>query len=126
MQYLDLLGNLNNKNRLDFFTRKFFRIIDVTQIEERESSNYVNGRYFKGQLGNFHIIVSLADFVGNEDLPFWVHIKCDDSDHNALTSMINEIICNKAIPEGFQLAQMVNFGTRYERRIDYQQMILKR
>jgi hypothetical protein len=119
MQYIDLLGALNGENDLEIFARQFLAVVDASQVEERESSNYVDGRYFRGRVGDASFTVSLADFEGNEDLPFWVHIKSDAPDLETLASMIDEIIRNKAMSAGFHFARMLNFGMRDERRLDY-------
>jgi hypothetical protein len=119
MQYIDLLGALNGENGLDVFARQFLSVIDASQVEERESSNYADGRYFRGRVGDVSFTVALADFAGNEDLPFWVHIKSDAPDLEALVSMIDELIRNKAIAAGFHFARMLNFGMRDGRRLDY-------
>lgn len=119
MQYIDLLGVLNGENGLDAFASRFFAVVDASQVEERESSNYVDGRYFRGRVGDVSFTVSLTDFAGNEDLPFWVHIKSDIPDLEVLVSMIDEIIRNKTMSAGFRFARMLNFGMRDESRLDY-------
>jgi hypothetical protein len=119
MSHIDLLGNLNGESRLNFFAMKFFAVIDASQVEERESSNYVDGRYFRGSVGDVIFTVSLADLDGNEDLPFWIHVKSGALDSESLDSMINGIIHNKVMPGGFHFARMLNFGMRGERRVDY-------
>lgn len=119
MQYINLLGALSTENELDAFAKQFLSVIGASQVEERESSNYVDGRYFRGAVGDISFTVSLADDDGNEDLPFRVCIKSDIPDLEALVSMIDEIIRNKAMSAGFHFARMLNFGMRDERRLDY-------
>jgi hypothetical protein len=119
MQYIDLLGALNGGNDLDVFVKQFFAVVAASKVEERESSNYVDGRYFRGRVGDASFTVSLADYDGNEDLPFWVHIKSDTPDLETFTSMIDELIRNKAMPSGFHFALILNFGAHDAHRVDY-------
>lgn len=119
MQYLNLLGAFNGENSLDTFARAFFAVISASQIEEHESSNYVDGRYFRGKVDDIVLTVSIADDEGNEDLPFRVHIKTDALELEALVSVIDEIIRNKAMLADFRFARLLNFGMRDQRRLDY-------
>lgn len=119
MESINLLGALNAENDLDVFATQFFAVVDATQIEERESSNYVDGRYFRGRVADVSFKVSWADLAGNEDLPFWIRIESDVPDSAILASMIDELIRSKAMLAGFHFARMLNYGTRNESRFDY-------
>jgi len=89
------------------------------RIEERESSNYVDGRYFRGQVDDISFTVSLSDLAENEDLHFLIQIKSDAADLEKLESVIDGMIRNKAKSAGFQFERILNFGRRDEYRVDY-------
>lgn len=119
MQYMNLLGAWKGSNNLDDFAKEFFAVAGASEVEERESSNYVDGRYYRGKVGDIAFTVSLSDLAGNEDLPIWVQVKCDTTDVEALISAIDEMIRNRAVHVGFHFARMLNYGSQNELRIDY-------
>ena len=120
MLYMDLLGTLNGANDLNVFATHFLSLINASKIEERESSNYVDGRYFRGWIDDISFVVSLADFDGNEDLPFWIQIRSDASEIDELIFLLEKKILNSTGSANFQFARMSNFGTNNEQRFDYQ------
>ncbi len=119
MQYMDLIGAWDEKNNLDDFAKKFLALADISFIEERESSNYIDGRYFRGKVNDITFTVSLADLVDNEKFPFYVLIESYEVDLDVLEAMIDGLIRNKAIPAGFKFARIFNFGKSDESFVDY-------
>ncbi len=49
MAIITLIGAQKDLQNLDSFAKKFFTTIGVVNCEERESSNYIGGYYFKGK-----------------------------------------------------------------------------
>ena len=119
MQYVNLLGAHGNQADFDSFAREFFLVIGVSEYGERESSNFVDGRYFKGTNNNLDFTISRSDEEEHADLPYWVQIAADMLTAEALVEVVDSIIRNKTVPAGFHFARMVNFGRRDEQRIDY-------
>ncbi len=119
MIYVNLLLSQDDGAGLEVVAAKFFTSIGVTAYEERESSNYVDGRYLKGEIGGLSITVSLSDEADHADLPVWVQLASDAVDREALDDEVSSIIQTKVLPSGFKCARMLNFGRKDERRIDY-------
>ena len=119
MQYVDLLGAIDQADSAATFANKLFSVLGVENQEARESSNYVDGQYFKGHKGNLSLTVSLSDEEGHEDRPYWIHVAMEASDKESACDIVDRIIREKALPAGFRMARMINFGKRKEQRIDY-------
>ena len=116
MKYVNLLGSHPNCASLRSFAKSLFDALEIGDGEERESGNYADGYYMKGSRDGIVFIVASSEESVHEDLPYWVHIS---SEAENLESVVDKLVCNKATPEGFRLAFMVNFGKRGERRFDY-------
>ena len=116
MQYVNLLGMHPGCEGLRPFAKSFFDALGVSDGEERESGNYVDGYYLKGSHDGMVFTVALSDESAHEDLPYWIHISAEVGDLEAATS---QLMRDKALPAGFRLAHIVNFGKRGEQRIDY-------
>ncbi|XVN16199.1 hypothetical protein QZH46_10710 [Pseudomonas corrugata] len=97
----------------------FFDAIGVDDGEERESGNYVDGYCLKGSLGGMTFSVAISDEDAHENASYWIHISADMDTPDALEDAVSQLIRNMAFPIGFQLARVVNFGKRGERRVDY-------
>jgi hypothetical protein len=48
---------------LDAAAARVFRAIGVTDVEQRSSSNYVDGRYFRSLVDGFWVCLALSDEV---------------------------------------------------------------
>jgi hypothetical protein len=119
MQYVNLLGMHPSCAGLRPFAKSFFDALGVNDGEERESGNYVDGYYLKGSLDGMTFSVAISDEGAHEDVPYWIHISADLADPVALEDAVSQLVRDKALPMGFQLARIVNFGKRGEQRIDY-------
>ena len=119
MQYVNLLGMHPGCVGLRPFAKSFFDALGVNDGEERENGNYVEGYYLKGSLGSMTFSVAISDEDAHEDVPYWIHISADMVISDALEDAVSQLIRNKVLPMGFQLARIVNFGKRGEQRIDY-------
>ncbi|CAB3759989.1 MULTISPECIES: hypothetical protein [Burkholderia] len=119
MQYVNLLGMHPSCEGLRPFAKSFFDALGVTDREERGSGSYVDGYYLKGSLDGMTFVVAISDEGAHEDVPYWIHISADLADPGALEGAVSQLVRDKALPMGFQLAHIVNFGKRGEQRIDY-------
>lgn len=119
MQYVNLLCAHADKPGLREFAEAFFDASGIVDGQERESSNYVEGRYFKGSRDGAEFTVSLSDEEGNEDLPVWVQVAANVDADGALGDAVNRVVRERLLAAGFRVAGMVNFGKRGEQRVDY-------
>ncbi|MGA3187433.1 MAG: hypothetical protein ABSF22_10015 [Bryobacteraceae bacterium] len=118
MNFVNLLGSLPTVSALDAFARTFFDAVGVRGFEQRESSNFPEGRYFKGIKGDLHFKISLSDEAGHDDLPYWVQVS-SGIEADKLLMTVNSLVVEGALPRGFRLSRMIDFGKRSERRLDY-------
>jgi hypothetical protein len=119
LQYVNLLCAHAEKSGLHEFAEAFFDAAGIVDGQERESSNYVEGHYFRGARDGAEFTVSLSDEEGNEDLPVWVQVAANADTDVALDDALRRVIEERLLTAGFRVARMVNFGSRDEKRIDY-------
>jgi len=119
LQYINLLCAHSEKPDLREFAKTLFDALGIVGDEERESSNYAEGRYFKGSRDGAQFTVSLSDEAGNDDLPVWVRVSDNVSPDGALEEVVSRVVRERLIAAGFRVARMTNFGKRGEHRIDY-------
>ncbi|WP_338638621.1 hypothetical protein [Burkholderia pyrrocinia] len=119
MQHMNLLGMHVDHASLRLFAKALFDALEIEDGEERESGNYVDGYYLKGSRDGMVFVIALSDEVAHEDLPFWIHISASAFEPSALEAVVSQLVHDKALPAGFRLAHIVNFGKRGEERIDY-------
>jgi hypothetical protein len=60
---------------LDAAAKSVFELLGLEAIEERESSNYVDGHYFLGHAANASVQVCLSDGSTMPEYPFWISIE---------------------------------------------------
>lgn len=116
--YSSLLCSHADLSTLDEFVARVVSTTGIRDIEERQSSNYVEERYFAGRYEDLKCTIAYADELENLDRPYWIALE-GDVRADALISMVNELSLQKLLPAGFKVARMVNFGTFDEQRIDY-------
>ena len=119
MQYVDVLGEMHQADSVATFAKKLFTALGVEDQEARESSNYVGGQYFKGRRGNLLLTISLSDEEGHDDRPYWIHVAVDLPNTESAPDVVDRMIREKALPAGFKMARIINFGKHNEERIDY-------
>ena len=61
--------------RLEEFARELFSRLGVSRFEERESSNYVEGHYFRGAAVGIDMKIAYADEQGLQDYRFWISMQ---------------------------------------------------
>lgn len=118
MASVNLLAAFGNDVDVETFAMTFFPAIGAENYEERESSNYIDGRYFKGVTGTTLATVSMAEEMDHSDLPVWVQFTDDALNEASLNEVVISIIQTKLLPSGFKCARMLNFGRGNEQRID--------
>jgi hypothetical protein len=118
MIYINLLADLPGEPELSNFAERFFKAAGVSSVEERESSNYLGGQYFKGDEGEMTWTVSRSD-EDYPDLPYWISVATEQTDPDELIAGMNDLIRTKLLPLGFRVARLANFGRKNQERIDY-------
>lgn len=119
MRDADLLMNASGVTSLDAFAVLFFELLGIEKFQERESSHYIDGRYFIAAHDGWSYQVMLSDDEYHKDLPFWVGISCkrasDVIDRSALDALAWKLVKQ----HGFKVALIDNFGQTSEVRADY-------
>jgi hypothetical protein len=91
-----------------------FPTLELDSVQERESSNYVEGRYFKADLDDVTLKVSWGD-SDHDDLPIWLMLSGPNTEAVEFTA-------KKAVemlqPRGFRIARLERPGRKDEVRVD--------
>ncbi len=64
---------------LEEFARRIFSRLGVAHFEERESSNYVGGHYFRSIALGIEVVIAFADSKGLEEYRFCVALTAEQS-----------------------------------------------
>ena len=64
---------------LEEFSRRLFSRLGVAHFEERESSNYVEGHYFRAIALGIEVVIAHSDTRGLEDYRFCVTLTTEQS-----------------------------------------------
>jgi hypothetical protein len=114
MMKIFLQGTYKKATDLDQFAKAFFATAKVDDYEERESSNYIDGYYFKGRQGETVYIVYIDDEF--EDTSFVVSIEGG----NDLEAIVNHSVRSSLIPAGFCFKRILNYGSMADQHlVDY-------
>lgn len=119
MTVVNLLSAYPSVNDLAHLSRRIEQVLDGVKFEERESSNYIDGRYYSGDYDNVRIVVALSDETDHDDLPFWIALSSNQMDEGSLVAFTNNIVEENLLPQGFKVARFASFGRVDEQRIDY-------
>ncbi|WP_447728385.1 hypothetical protein [Sphingomonas koreensis] len=90
-----------------------FGALGRPDFQERESSNYVEGRYFEVHVGQFTLTVSYGD-SDEMDLPIWLLLDGPDERIDAFAMKAADALSQA----GFLVARLENFGRHDEMRVD--------
>jgi hypothetical protein len=114
MMEIFLQGTHKKATDLDQFAKAFFAIEKVVDYEERESSNYIAGYYFKGRQGETIYTIYIDDEF--EDTSFVVSIEGG----NDLEAMVNHRVRSIFMPAGFCFKRILNYGSIEDQHlVDY-------
>lgn len=119
MAIVNLLSAYPSVNDLAHLSRQIEHALDGVEFEERESSNYIDGRYYSGNCDNVRIVVALSDETDHDDLPYWITLSSNEMDEGNLIAFANNIVKGNLLPYGFKVARFASFGRVDEQRIDY-------
>lgn len=119
MTYVNLLCSWPGKNTLSEFATAFFAAMNIDNFQERESGNYRDGHYYKGDVGEISFVVAISDEENNQDFDYWIQASSRLFDDENLNMVIGNAMENILMPFGMKAARMLNFGRMNEVRIDY-------
>lgn len=108
-QYLDLLCAWPGKNSLEAVAEFVYKTLGVARYQMRESSNYINGYYFKGMLGNTEVAVQFSDEADCEEMPYWISI-FDEAETDAHIKSLVDFFSKDVLPMDFRLVYVENMG----------------
>ncbi len=64
---------------LEEFSRRVFSRLGVAHFEERESSNYIEGHYFRAVALGIEVVIAFSDTRGLEDYRFCLTLTAEQS-----------------------------------------------
>lgn len=99
---------------LEEFSRGVFKVLHVTEIEERLSANYQGGRYFAGIAFGLSLTVAEADDVGYEDYDFWLLLKEEGPwvEDNSYLQGCGDMIARILTRHGYEVVRALNWSGR--------------
>ncbi len=100
-----------NEISTDAFSKHFFSLLNVP-FEERESSHYIDGGYFKGIYNDVTFMVYSSDSTDTVNMPTEMPliISVKGKDQTAINSAIEFIIRLNLIPEGYKFLEYKSDG----------------
>lgn len=114
--HVTLVAGHDSADNLADFSQAFFHALDITDYEERESSNNACGGYYLGHQDSIEINIMESGDIQQEVLPFWVDIYADE---DTLYALVEQHIHKRLLPEGFMVTQILDLGKPSERRVHY-------
>jgi len=119
--YADLFFDFPGAQDLPAAATAAYRALGVTQFDERESSNYVDGRYFLAKQGQLNLEIALSDDEDADDLRFWLSIEgeLEGSSELEFDQMIDVIAKQKLQAAGARVARVYDFGKKTMRVAKY-------
>jgi hypothetical protein len=115
MNRINLFASLHGDTTLEGFAGKLASSLGMPELHARESSNYLEGRYFQGEHQGLLIEVSLRDHV-SDALRYRIHIKSAAPDAG---ERVEDIVRQQLIPAGFACMRVMNFGREDEQLQQY-------
>lgn len=119
MEYVDLLCASDGYDDLTSFAKAFCSAANLSEYEERESSNYVGDIYSCAVSGDLKFTMSFSDEQDHRDLPYWIQVSTNAMEQQDLIDFIDQLVRNGLQPAGFHVARVTHLGRKDEHRIDY-------
>jgi hypothetical protein len=79
VMHADIYIRASKDQPLEEFARLIFSRLGVARFEERESSNYVDGHYFRSIAHGLEVVIALADTQGLEEYRFRLTLTAEQS-----------------------------------------------
>lgn len=98
---------------LESVATHLFKILDITPLMKRESSNYPGGRYMTGRVLGLSVMVAAADDSEFPEYQYWMNFspKADWGrvDRHILDGL-GELLARELSSHGFDVALALEFG----------------
>jgi hypothetical protein len=117
--YADLFFDLTNAENLDTAASTVFRELGITEFNERESSNYVDGRYFVAQHGGLTYEIAYSDDEDAGAMRFWLSIEGEVNGEPQLDELVDAIARTKLQAAGAQVARVYDLGKKTMKVVSY-------
>lgn len=104
----DLLIQAHAPTTLDAFVEELGGILGCGPFEERESSQYAEGRYFRCLVLGLEVTVGASDHVGYEDYAFWITVGSEvyiPGDRSFLNSL-EDCLARRLALEGYAVVRV--------------------
>ncbi|MFP5420270.1 MAG: hypothetical protein ACLGID_02220 [Gammaproteobacteria bacterium] len=98
------------------FVQRVFEALGVMDGAERVSSNYLDDKYFIGQVNGGQLTAALSDEVGFDDLPYWLSFETEGGDE--VIEQMAALVKNLLPPLGVDIARIESFGKKDMRIVD--------
>lgn len=93
-------------------------LFDGFSIEKRESSNYIEGEYYRGQFNHWVLTVAYSDGDDSELYRYWLSIESRSSKSEAeFQASIKTEIHSRLLHPEVKAARVVNFGKKLSQKI---------
>ena len=119
MQNIHILSALIEATDLGSFAARFYFLTGVAAYEERESSNYLDGHYFRGSNDDLSFTIGRSDEAGYDAFPYWISIESVSLNSELFAKAVDQVVLESLLPNGFNVIRLVNFGKHDQERVDY-------
>lgn len=117
-QHVNFLAGGLPAHSLSEFAESVYAMFQISDFEERESSNYVDGFYFTAVSGTRIFKIMLSNSESHLDLPYWLRVSSIDESKPFSNEEI-DAIGKRLVQHGYKIARIVNPGQKGEQRFDY-------
>jgi len=117
-QHVNFLAGGDPAHSLSQFAHSVYEAFQVSDFEERESSNYVDGFYFTAVSGSRIFKVMRSNSETQLDLPYWLRVSSNDGSMPLSNEEIDDI-GKRLVRKGYKVARVANPGQKDEQRFDY-------
>jgi hypothetical protein len=116
MQIINFLCADEHTRDLSSFAQRIFGTLGVTDGMERDSSYYLEERYFLGKIDGGRLKIALSDIEEFDDLSYWLSVEIE-ADSNVVTYM--DMFIKKVLSMGIRIAKIEYLGKKNMLRVDY-------
>jgi hypothetical protein len=107
-----LIKKKSEDETLDSFVRDLEKSIGCLPWEERESSNYVEGRYFRGLSLGLEVTVAVADSNEFKNYDFWLYFEpeIDCRIDQQFLAGLSDCVARRLVISDYEVFRPLNFG----------------
>jgi hypothetical protein len=121
MEHVELFVQLPGVATLGDAAAVLGKALGIRNFEERESSNYIENRYFAAKKDQRQYELSYTDYEEADRFPFhiWIELEKKAPPGTALLTAMDAWVKSKLLAIGAKAALVVNYGRPDMQRIDY-------